>query len=73
MAQFERDYYNIYNENKDIVSCEWTNYLFVEYLDPALIKKLEDKYKALGGLEKGRVTYLKIDIDNIFNMGDFVT
>ena len=38
VAQFQRDYYGNYSENEDIISCEWTNELFVNSLDPTLIK-----------------------------------
>ena len=39
-------------------------------LDTVLIKMVEDKYEALDGIEKGRITYLKILLDDIFNMSD---
>ena len=41
-------------------------------LDPALIKRVEENYEALDGSEKGWITYLKIDLDEMFNMSDVV-
>ena len=41
-------------------------------LDPDLIKRAEDNYKALEGLEKYGITYLKIALDDMFNMSDVI-
>ena len=40
--------------------------------NPAIIKSMEEKCEALGGLEQGGVTFLKISLGGIFNMGDIV-
>ena len=40
--------------------------------DPDLIKRVEEKYEALDGIEKGLITYLKIALDEMFNMSDVV-
>ena len=37
-----------------------------------LIKRVEYKYEVLDGLEQGRIAYLKISLDYIFNMSDVV-
>ena len=41
-------------------------------LDPALIKRVEEKYEALDGIYQGGITYIKIDIDDMFIMSDVV-
>ena len=38
----------------------------------ALIKRAEDKYEALDGIDQGGITYLKIALDEMFNMSDVV-
>ena len=40
--------------------------------DPALIKRIYDKYEALDGIEEGEITYLNIYLDEMFNMSDVV-
>ena len=72
VSQFQRDSYENYSGDEDIVSCEWMKEIFINYSDPALIKRMYGKYEALGGLDKGGITYLKIDLDEIFNMSDIV-
>ena len=40
--------------------------------DPAIIKRVEEKYEALDGLEKGGITNLDISLDDMFNITDIV-
>ena len=40
--------------------------------DPAHIKKVEEKYEALYGIEQGGVTYIKISLGEMFDMCDVV-
>ena len=40
--------------------------------DPSLIKRAEDSYDALFGIEQGGIACLKIALDDIFNMSDVV-
>ena len=44
----------------------------MKFSDPALIKRVEEKYEALDGLEQGVITYLNISLDDIFNMSDVI-
>ena len=44
------------NDNKDIIRCEWTKELFGKSLDNALIKRVEEKYEELDGIEQGGIT-----------------
>ena len=64
--------YDNFNDNEDIVSCEWTKEFFVISSDPALNKRIEEKYEVLGGIEKRGITYLNIYLDEMFNMSDVV-
>ena len=41
-------------------------------LDTAIIKRVEDKYEALDGIEQGGITYLDFSLDEMFNMSDVV-
>ena len=72
VAQFQRDSYKNCRDDEDIVSCEWTKELFVNSSDPAIIKRVEEKYEELNGLEQGGINYFNIDLDEMFNMGDVV-
>ena len=40
--------------------------------DGALIKRIEEKYNTFDELEQGRITYLNISFDEIFNMSNVV-
>ena len=72
--QFQRYLYENCSYGEDIFSFEWTKEIFINYIDPALIKRVEDKHEALGRLEQGGITYLKIALDDMFNMSDvFIT
>ena len=72
VAQFQRDFYDNWSENEDIVSCKWTKEIFMNSSDPALIKNMEDNYKELDGIENGGINYLNIYIDDFFNTSDLV-
>ena len=72
VSQSQKDSHENCSEDEDIVSCEWTKELFVNLSDPDLIKRVEEKYEALDGIEKGLITYLKIALDEMFNMSDVV-
>ena len=37
-----------------------------------IIKRVEEKYESLGGLEKGLIAYFNIALDGMFNMSDIV-
>ena len=72
ISQFQRDSYENFSDDEDIVSCEWTKDIFMNYSYPDLIKRVEDKYEAMDGLEQGGIAYLKIALDEMFNMSDIV-
>ena len=72
VSQLQRHSYENDNDNEDIVSCEWTKGLFVRSSDTFIINRVEDKYEALDGLKQGGITYLKIALDDMFNMSDVV-
>ena len=72
VAQFQRDSYENCSDDEDIISCEWTKEIFINSSYPDLIKSLEYKYEALYEIEQGGITYLNIDIDDMFNMSDAV-
>ena len=40
--------------------------------DPDLIKRVEDKYEALDGFDQGGIIYVKISLDEMFNMSDVI-
>ena len=56
VAQLHMYSYENCNKDEDIVSYQWKKELFVKSSYPALIKIVEDKYEALGGLDQGGVT-----------------
>ena len=56
VKQLQRDSYGNYNKNEYIISCEWTKELFLKSSYPALIKRVEEKYEALDGIEYGGIT-----------------
>ena len=72
VAQSQRYSYKICIEYEDIVSCEWMKELFINSSDPALIKRVEEKYEALNGLYQGGMNYLKISLDDMLNMSDVI-
>ena len=72
VARFQRDSYNNFNDNEDNVSCEWTNEVFVNSLGLALIKRVEDKYESMDGLDQGGINYLKSGFYDMFNISDVV-
>ena len=72
VAQFQRDCYDNFSDDEDIISCEWTKDIFIKSPDTALIKRLYDKYEALNGLDQEGITHLNISLDDIFNISDVV-
>ena len=44
----------------------------MNYSYPALIKMAEKKYEELDRLDQGVIKYLKIALDDMFNMSDIV-
>ena len=72
VALYQKDSYENCADDEDIVSCEWTKELFVNSSSPALVKRIEEKYEALDGLAQGGITYLKIALDEMFDMSDIV-
>ena len=72
MALFQQDSYKNCADDKDIVSCEWTRELFINSTSSALVKRIEEKYEALTGPQQGGITYIKIALDEMFNMLDIV-
>ena len=54
---FQRDSYDNFFNDEDIVGCEWTLELFVNYCDGALIKSIEESYDNLDEPEQGGITY----------------
>ena len=72
VAQFQQDSYEACQDDEDIVSCEWTKELFTNSSDPALTKRVKEKYEALSSLQQGGITYLKIALDEMFTMSDVV-
>ena len=72
IAQFHRDSYENCSDDEDIVSCEWTKELFIKSSYPTTIKRVEENYEALYGIEKGGMTCLNIDLDEMFNISDVV-
>ena len=56
VAQLQRDSYENCSDDDDIVSCECTKELFINCSYPALIKRVEEKYEALDGLDQEGVT-----------------
>ena len=49
----QRNSYGNCNDDEDIVSCEWKKEIFVNSLNPNIIKRLEEKYKELDGIDQG--------------------
>ena len=72
ISQFQSNSYENFNDNEDIVSCEWTKEIFVNSSHNTLIKRVEDKYEALDGIEQGGIYYPKIYLNEMFNMSDVV-
>ena len=72
LAQLQRDFYENFSDDEDMVSCEWTKDTFLNSSDPALIKWVEEKYEYLYRLEQGVIVNLKIAFDEMFNMSDVV-
>ena len=72
VSHLQRNPYKNCNDDKEIVSCEWTKELFVISSDPALIKRLQEKYEALDGIQQGGIIYHKIVIDDMFNTSDVI-
>ena len=72
VAHFQRDSYNNFSDGEDIVSCQWRKELFVDSSDPALIRRVEEKYGEMDGIEQGGITYLNISLDEMFNMSNVV-
>ena len=72
VAQPQINSYKNFNYDEDIVSFEWTKDIFMNSLDTAIIKMVEDKYEALDGIEQGGITYLDFYLDEMFNMSDVV-
>ena len=40
--------------------------------DPDLLKRVEENYEALDGLDQGGITYFNIYLNEMFNMSDVV-
>ena len=72
VAQFQRDSCENCSDDENIISCEWTKEIFINSSDPALIKRVEEKYEALNGLYQGGMNYLKISLDDMLNMSDVI-
>ena len=72
VAQFQRDSYGNGSDDENITRCQWAKELLIKSTDHDLIKRMEDKYDALDGLEQWGITYLNIDLDEMFNMSDVV-
>ena len=70
--QFQRDSYENCSDDECIVSCEWTKEIFINFSYTYIIKRVEEKYEALDGLEQEGIAYLKIAFDDMFNMSDVV-
>ena len=68
---FQRDSYDHFVDDEDIVSCEGTLEFFVNSCHGALIKSIEEKYETLDKPEQGGIMYLKIAFDHMFNMRNF--
>ena len=51
---------------------KWAKELFINSTSPSLIKRIESKYDTIKGLEEGGITYLKIALDEMFDMSDIV-
>ena len=72
VAHPQRNSYNNCNDDEYIVSCEWKKEIFLNSLDTAIIKRVEDKYEDLDEIEQGGITYLDFYLDEMFNMSDVV-
>ena len=72
VAHHQRNPYKNCNDDEDIDSCECTKELFVNSLDTAITKKVEEEYETLDGIEQGGITYLDFSLDDMFNMSDVV-
>ena len=44
----------------------------MNFSELAIIKRVEEKYESLEGIEQGGITYINIDLDDMFNMVDAV-
>ena len=69
---FQRDSYDHFVYDEDIFSCECNLDGFVNSFDGALIHRTEGKYETLYEFEQGRITYLNIAFDEMFNISSFV-
>ena len=72
VSQFQRYSHENCSDNEDIVIYDWTKEIFIKYSDLTFIKKVEEKYEAMGGIEQGGITYPNISLDDMFNMSDVV-
>ena len=72
VAQLQRDSYENFSDDEDIVSFEWTKEIFINYSDTAPIKRVEEKYESLVVIDQGGIIYLNITLDEMLNMSDLV-
>ena len=68
---FQRDK-NMFASEEDMARLDWMKDFLINSSEAALTQHVDEKYQALDSLERGGITYLKLLLDEMFLMTNYV-
>ncbi len=72
VCAWQRDTFDWCTDEDNLTSMEWVKEFLTNSCDINLVKRIEEKYDQLFEYEQGGITYLKIELDEMFTMSNMV-
>jgi hypothetical protein len=72
VCAWQRDTFDWCTDEDDLSSMEWFKEFLTNSCDINLVKRIDEKFNQLFEHEQGRITYLKIVLDEMFTMSNMV-